>query len=88
MSTALALLVGAALGALGALGHLSVLWLRVQAAARGRPGLSLLTYPLSLGPPAAAVLGAASFAPAAAWAVPLGLLLCRTLLLRRLGGGP
>lgn len=90
MSPTLPPLLGAGLGALGALTHLSLLWLRARAALAGRPALSLLGYPLGLAAAAGALLAAAALGPAAACSGAAALLGTRgavLLVVARRGGG-
>jgi hypothetical protein len=82
----LALLTGLALGFAGGVGHLLVTRWRASLLVKGGALAVVLTFPLALAPLAVAVLAAARIAPAAAWVAPVGLLLARVLLLRRLGG--
>lgn len=74
MSPPLTALLGAGLGALGALAHLALLWLRARAALAGRPGLSLLGYPLGLAAVAGALLAAAGLGPTAVFTAAAALL--------------
>jgi hypothetical protein len=71
---------GLALGALGAAGHLGVVRARVGRLVRGDPALP---WQLGLAAPAAAVLLAFQTAPEAVWAVPVGLFVMRTVVLKR-----
>lgn len=72
---------GLLLGAVGGAGHLAVTWQRARLGVSGASGLALLTWPLGLLFPAAAVLIAAQVAPEAAWCVPIGLFATRALVL-------
>ena len=84
MSAAVALL-GIVLGAAGAAIHLAVTWWRASlVASRRATALALVSYPLALVGPAAAVLLAAKVAPEAAWLTPVGFLLVRFVGLRAL----
>lgn len=88
-SLPLALLAGLALGFVGGVGHLLVTRWRASLLLGKRGALAvLLTFPLALAPLVVAVLVAARIAPAAAWSSPVGLLLARALLIKRLGGLP
>lgn len=82
----LAVSAGLALGFAGGLGHLAVTWWRARLLTKQGAVAVLLTFPLALAAPLAAVLAAAWIAPLAAWVSPVGILLARTLLLKRIGG--
>lgn len=85
-SAVLAAGAGLALGFLGGLGHLLVTRWRASLLPTRGAGVVLLLLPFAIALPVGAVLLAASVAPAAAWASPVGLVLARVLLLRHLGG--
>lgn len=76
-------LTGMALGALGGGMHLWVVHYRTRVLLERGALRALLAYPLGLVPPAIALLTAARYSPQAAWFVPLGILLVRTLILLR-----
>lgn len=71
-------------GLLGGLWHLWITLHRARAVGRGRPELALLSLPLGLLGPAAAVGCSLWLWPDALWAVLVGLLLARILALRPL----
>jgi hypothetical protein len=79
---ALELGLGALLGALAALWHLRVAWWRARRLTRHGATAVLASAPLGLAGPALAVVLAAWIAPAAACAVPVGLLVARWIALR------
>lgn len=84
-----ALVAGLAAGAW----HLAAVALRAQAAVAGRSTLSLLTAPMGLVGPGLAAAGILSLAPEALWALLLGLVAARLILVRPLaalisGGAP
>lgn len=81
--TALHLALGLALGALGGAAHLAVTRWRASLAVTRGPALALITFPLALLGPAAAILLAARVAPPAAWIAPVGLIAARALILSR-----
>lgn len=80
--------VGLLAGALGALGHLGVTWLRARAVTRGSTAASWALMPLGFGAIALALWAAAMLAPLAAWSAVLGLFLARALMLARMRRGP
>lgn len=82
----LAVIAGLSLGFVGALGHLLITRWRASLLLHRGLVVAALTFPLGLAAPVAAVLVAAWFAPLAAWVSPLGIVLARAMLLRRLGG--
>lgn len=77
------LLVGLALGGLAGAAHLAVTRLRASLSVTGHGGAAFLLLPLGFGAIAGAVLLAARIDKQAAWAVPIGLLAVRLLVLRR-----
>lgn len=81
------MLLGLALGALGAAASLAATRWRAGLARTHGIGLTMLTLPLTLLGPAAAVLLAAWLSPACAWAAILGLVTTRWLYLRRYSAG-
>jgi hypothetical protein len=84
MTTLFGVLLGVLLGAVSAAWHLGWTRWRAGLAVGGRPWLALALAPVGLLGPAAAVLLAARVEPAAAWAVPVGLVALRQLFLARL----
>jgi len=80
---ALYLVLGFLLGSLGGAAHLAVTRWRASLALSRGAALALLTYPLALLGPAAAILVAARIAAPAAWIAPVGLIVTRALILSR-----
>lgn len=79
--------VGIALGAIAGAMHLAVVRYRTHALVRHGIGRALALYPVGLLPPAAAVIAAARFSVHAAWCVPVGILLVRSIALVRARAG-
>ncbi len=83
LMTALHILVGTALGALGAVAHLAITRWRAHALVRGRALLVWATFPLGLLALGAALIGAAWIADVAAWSFVVGVFAARWLVLAR-----
>ncbi|MCB9762070.1 MAG: hypothetical protein H6741_00150 [Alphaproteobacteria bacterium] len=74
-----------AAGFLGGAAHLGVTALRARAVTGGSVGLSLLLAPAGLAGPALATVAVLLWHPAGVWALLVGLIAARGLLIRRLG---
>lgn len=87
MNGSVAIIIGLALGAVGAALHLVIVKRRARKALSGEERMALTTYPLGLVPLALCVVIAAFIHPWAAWATLLGVVVGRVIGIRHLRSG-